>query len=109
MGGYVESQNVSKNKDTERITDYRRTFRQIHTKIRSIDKLDPSASFDEFSKILFIKIINDKISEDEQLTIERIKTYGTAKSQSKYIDEWFQSKVKEHYPGIFSLLAKMPG
>ena len=51
----------SKKVDAEKskIVDYRRLFRQIHTKIRSIDKLDPSASFDEFSKILFIKIIND--------------------------------------------------
>lgn len=94
------SNNLSK--DSDSVTDYRRTFRQIHTKIRSIDKLDPSASFDEFSKILFIKIINDVVSSEEQLTIDRIKAFGTIKSQSKYIDDWFQNKVKEHYPGIFA-------
>lgn len=94
------SNNFSKESDS--VTDYRRTFRQIHTKIRSIDKLDPSASFDEFSKILFIKIINDIVPIEEQLTIDRIKAFGTTKSQSKYIDEWFQNKVKEHYPGIFA-------
>ena len=85
-----------------KIVDYRRLFRQIHTKIRSIDKLDPSASFDEFSKILFVKIINDKIPEEERLTPERIKVFGTTKEQSNYIDTWFQKKVKEHYPGIFA-------
>lgn len=89
-----------KEKDT--ITDYRRMFRQIHTKIRSIDKLDPSASFDEFSKILFIKIINDIVNDDEKLTVKRIEAFGTTKSQSKYIDEWFQEKVKQYYPGIFA-------
>lgn len=105
IDSYKEGQEIKEqktHKETDSITDYRRTFRQIHTKIRSIDKLDPSASFDEFSKILFIKIINDIVAEEEQLTTSRIRTYGTTKSQSKYIDEWFQSKVKEHYPGIFA-------
>ena len=88
--------------EKSKIVDYRRLFRQIHTKIRSIDKLDPSASFDEFSKILFIKIINDKIPAEERLTPERIKVFGTTKEQSNYVDTWFQKKVKEHYPGIFA-------
>ncbi len=87
---------------TKQIVDYRRLFRQIHTKIRSIDKLDPSASFDEFSKVLFIKIINDIVPAEEQLTSQRIRVYGNTKSQSKYIDEWFQEKVKKYYPGIFA-------
>ncbi len=88
-------------KQSSQVVDYRRLFRQIHTKIRSIDKLDPSASFDEFSKVLFIKIINDKIGDGERLTSERIKVYGNPKSQSKYVDEWFREKVNEYYPGIF--------
>lgn len=88
--------------EKSRITDYRRLFRQIHTKIRSVDKLDPSASFDEFSKILFIKIINDIIEEAERLTPERIRLYGSQKAQAKYIDDWFREHVKEYYPGIFA-------
>ena len=105
--GYIESNIIgfdSKKVDLEKskIVDYRRLFRQIHTKIRSIDKLDPSASFDEFSKILFIKIINDKIPAEERLTPERIKVFGTTKEQSNYVDTWFQKKVEEHYPGIFA-------
>lgn len=88
--------------EKNRVTDYRRLFRQIHTKIRSMDKLDPSASFDEFSKILFIKIINDIIGEEERLTPERIRVYGSVKAQAKYIDDWFKEKVKEYYPGIFA-------
>ena len=85
-----------------KVVDYRRLFRQIHTKIRSMDKLDPSASFDEFSKVLFIKIINDIITEEDRLTSQKIKIIGNTKSQSKYIDDWFQVKVKEYYPGIFA-------
>lgn len=88
--------------EKNRITDYRRLFRQIHTKIRSIDKLNPLTSFDEFSKILFIKIINDIIDEDERLTPQRIRLYGSTKAQAKYIDDWFQEKVREYYPGIFA-------
>lgn len=92
---------VSK-REKNKITDYRRMFRQIHTKIRSIDKLDPSAAFDEFSKILFIKIINDIVTEEERLTVDRIEAFGTVKSKTEYIDKWFQEMVKKHYPGIFA-------
>lgn len=105
LSAYTQLQTPTKSgtdKQTKHITDYRRLFRTIHTEIRSIDKLDPSSSFDEFSKVLFIKIINDKIPESEQLTVKRIENFGTPKSQSKYIDSWFQEKVKEYYPGIFS-------
>lgn len=94
------------------VTDYRRLFRQIHTKIRSMDKLDPSASFDEFSKILFIKIINDRIPEEARLTVERIQVYGTTQAQTKYIDDWFHANVEAYYPGIFAdneKIAASPG
>ncbi|MDQ0359971.1 N-6 DNA methylase [Breznakia pachnodae] len=93
--------------DSPKIVDYRRTFRVIHTKIRSIDKLDPSSAFDEFSKVLFIKIINDSLSDDEQLTIERIKAMGVIKAQSEFVDKWFQEKVSSYYPGIFAINTKI--
>ena len=92
----------SKQKVMTKIVDYRRTFRSIHTKIRSIDKLDPSASFDEFSKVLFIKIINDNLSDDEKLTVSKINAMKVIKDQSTLIDKWFQEKVQKHYPGIFA-------
>lgn len=85
----------SNGKEKNKITNYRRMFRQIHTKIRSIDKLDPSAAFDEFSKILFIKIINDIVKENERLTVARIEAFGTVKSRAEYIDKWFQEMVKK--------------
>ena len=96
------NQKVVSKKEKNKITDYRRMFRQIHTKIRSIDKLDPSAAFDEFSKILFIRIINDIVTEEERLTVDRIETFGTVKHKTEYIDKWFQEMVKKHYPGIFA-------
>lgn len=89
---------ITENKNI--IRDYRKTFRKIHTRIRSLDKLDPSSSFDEFSKALFIKIINDKISEKDRLTSEVINKLAT-KNKAKYIDDWFNDQVNEHYPGIF--------
>lgn len=85
-----------------KITDYRRLFHQIHTQIRSIDKLDPSASFDEFSKVLFIKIINDIIPENDRITPDKIRVLSSPKIQQNYADSWFQEKVKEFYPGIFA-------
>ena len=88
--------------DKPKVTNYRRTFRSIHTKIRSIDKLDPSASFDEFSKVLFIKIINDKLNKKDQLTPEKVEIIGSKSDQIAFVDKWFQDKVKTFYPGIFS-------
>ncbi|HHB0523079.1 TPA: N-6 DNA methylase [Staphylococcus aureus] len=88
--------------DRPKITNYRRTFRSIHTKIRSLDKLDPSSSFDEFSKVLFIKIINDMLPTEQQLNKERIEAWNLKVDQMNYIDKWFQDKVKTFYPGIFS-------
>ncbi len=94
---------VCENKENKtKITDYRRLFRQIHTKIRSIDKLDPTASFDEFSKVLFIKIINDVLEQKgDKLTVERINCYDNEKSKKFYINTWFKEKISEFYPGIF--------
>ncbi|MGM0220179.1 N-6 DNA methylase [Enterococcus sp. AZ126] len=87
--------------DKPQVINYRRTFRSIHTKIRSIDKLDPSASFDEFSKVLFVKIINDRLDPEEQLTIEKIELLNTNHYQTSFVDKWFQDKVQQYYPGIF--------
>lgn len=107
-------------KKNSTIKDYRRTFREIHTKIRSSEKLDPGNSFDEFSKLLFIKIINEKDSDDA-LTREKVEVFEPAnyeelknnsnknisklnnieKRKLKFINEWFQRKVKEYYPEIF--------
>lgn len=108
-------------KKTSTIKDYRRTFREIHTKIRSSEKLDPGNSFDEFSKLLFIKIINEK-DKDDSLTREKVKVYeptnyeelkisstknntqlnAIEKRKMNFINEWFQRKVKEYYPEIFN-------
>lgn len=85
-----------------KIINYRKTFRNIHTKIRSIDKLDPSASFDEFSKVLFIKIINDRLQEEEQLTVKKIENYKVTKYQQSFVNQWFREQVKSYYPGIFA-------
>lgn len=95
-GNFIEPQ---KNKT---VTNYRRLFRQIHTKIRSIDKLDPTSSFDEFSKVLFIKIINDIVPDSEKLTTQKIEVWNTKKEKTEYVDKWFQEKVKKYYPGIFA-------
>ncbi|MGB2525193.1 N-6 DNA methylase [Leuconostoc suionicum] len=84
------------------VTNYRRTFRSIHNTIRSIDKLDPTSSFDEFSKALFINIINDKVDDNEKLTSTKLKNLGNSSTQESFATTWFQNKVAKFYPGIFS-------
>ena len=103
----IEKKDSNKDNDNEnylnrdKITNYRSLFRKIHTQIRSLDKLDPTNSFDEFSKVLFIKIINDKINDKDKLTIEKINVFGTDKEKKEYIDRWFKEKIQEYYADIF--------
>lgn len=82
--------------------DYRKTFRKIHSLIRSIDKLDPTSSFDEFSKILFVQIINDvKLEDKDKLTVKKIESLGTDNQKRNYINTWFADAVEQYYPEIF--------
>lgn len=85
------------------VINYRRTFHKIHTYIRSIDKLDPSASFDEFSKVLFVKIVNDKLKPSERLTIKQIDAFDNESSRKNVINNWFEKQVSNsHYQDVFS-------
>lgn len=93
---------VLKQDEVKKKNDYRKTFRKIHSLIRSIDKLDPTASFDEFSKILFIQIINDvKLKDEQKLTVKKIESLGSENQKRNYINTWFNDAVEKYYPEIF--------
>lgn len=91
----------------ERIKDYRRFFRKIHNAIRDRDHLDPSAAFDELSKLLFLKAAEDEWRQTAQskpvLTPEEIREWeslGRGKARG-LVNEWFQAATEELFPGIF--------
>lgn len=94
--------NTLSKEEVKKKNDYRKTFRKIHSLIRSVDKLDPTASFDEFSKILFIQIINDvKLKDEQKLTVQKIESLGTENQKRNYINTWFNDAVEKYYPEIF--------
>jgi type I restriction enzyme M protein len=93
--------------DVEKIKDYRRFFRKIHSAIRDRDKLDPAAAFDELSKLLFLKAAEDewrlKAKSKPVLTAEKILEWESlGKGRAKgIVNEWFQAATEELFPGVF--------
>jgi type I restriction enzyme M protein len=96
--------------DESKIRDFRRFFRKIHNIIRDNDKLDPSASFDEFSKILFLKASEErgKSSSLTKLTLEKIEEMEKEPGDTgEKINSWFQSITQQFYPNVFEKETKL--
>lgn len=102
-----EPENALHVPDVEKIKDYRRFFRKIHSAIRDRDKLDPAAAFDELSKLLFLKAAEDewrlKAKSKPVLTAEKIEEWESlGKGRAKgIVNEWFQAATDELFPGVF--------
>lgn len=103
----AEPENVVALPDSEEIRSYRRFFRRIHNAIRDRDKLDPTAAFDELSKILFLKAAEDGRRREDMsrpvLTPAEIRKWdalgpGRAK---KFVNDWFQAATAELFPDVF--------
>lgn len=82
--------------------DFIRCLSICHNIIRNNDKLSPEASFDEISKILFIKMMYEsKPSNDQELTFtlsefeKEERAYSKSKTGS-FIDYLFESVKKEY-------------
>lgn len=90
------------------ITNYRSFFKGLHDIIRDREKLDPAKSFDELSKLLFIKIAE---SEKGQvlLTPQKIEEFEKidAEQANTYIQSVFQDAVKKIFPDVFDLSEKI--
>jgi len=89
----------------DKIKDFRRFFRNIHNLIRDGDKLDPSAAFDELSKLLFLKFAEEewKIRKkvNSFLSIQKIEEFNQIGKGVSYVNEWFANAVQEFYPEVF--------
>lgn len=97
---YINTKDIKSNE----IKDYRRFFRSIHNIIRDNEKLDPTSSFDEFSKILYLKIaseqyIKDK-DEDNYFKIENFKNVPKQDPMG-LINKYFQDAMQHYYNSIF--------
>jgi len=103
----TEPANLIAPPDENKIKDYRRFFRKIHSVIRDRDRLDPAAAFDELSKLLFLKAAEDEWRQRAKskpvLTPEKIEEWealGTGSAEA-FVNEWFHSATDELFPGVF--------
>ena len=92
------------NESTSEITDYRRFFRSIHNIIRDNEKLDPLGCFDEFSKILYLKMADnlyrtEKIKE-KYFDLKAFKNVP-GKDAMELVNEWFNKAMKHYYTDVF--------
>lgn len=79
-------------------------LRKIHSDIRDIDKLDPTSAFDEWSKLLFLKINEEKWTKEHdgnrRLSYSRFKEEQINENAMQYISGLFK-RTCEQYPNIF--------
>lgn len=73
--------------------DFTRLLNKCHNIIRNNDKLSPEASFDEISKILFMKIMYER-NPDKEL----IFTWDTFLLKERYYKEKIEPSFKEENP-----------
>lgn len=92
------------------IVDYRRFFRSIHNIIRDNEKLDLLACFDEFSKILYLMMADEKYRGEglERQYFEISRFEGVPDHDPmEMINEWFQAAMKHYYNEVFDEIPKI--
>ncbi|MCX8130888.1 MAG: N-6 DNA methylase [Clostridia bacterium] len=91
--------------DQEKIRDFRRFFRSIHSIIRDREKLDPATCFDELSKLLFLKAAEEermsKGDSNSVLTIEVLNELEKLGVGIKYINDKINESIKQVFPDVF--------
>lgn len=90
----------SKNKQAQ---DFSTTLKRIHKNIRDTDKLDPTGAFDGWSKLLFMKIYEEKWTEKHGIVRFDYETFKNEKKKGKaesYINDTFM-ETKKAFPKIF--------
>ncbi|TAE02872.1 MAG: hypothetical protein EAZ97_02150 [Bacteroidetes bacterium] len=111
LSAIIEKPNIPAQPNQEQIKDFRRFFRTIHNFIRDGDKLDPSAAFDELSKVLFLKFAEEEWLKQNKnanmLSIEKISEYEMLGKGVGYVNDWFEKAVKEFYPEVFESNTKI--
>lgn len=83
--------------------DFSTTLKRIHKEIRDTDKLDPTGAFDGWSKLLFMKIYEEKWTEKNGIIRFDYETFKNEKKKGKaesYINDTFL-ETKKAFPKIF--------
>lgn len=99
------SSEVSRHVIQDQSDSFSTLLKQIHQDIRDIDKLDPTSAFDEWSKLLFMKINEEKWTREHngisRLSYAKFKEEVTNENGVQFISMTFD-RTRESYPNIFS-------
>lgn len=90
--------------DVEKIKDYRRFFKGLHGVIRDGDKLDPTAAFDELSKMLLLSAADEALQiakpQHKKLADADVKNWAdtSADVAKKNLNTHFNAVVRQAFP-----------
>jgi len=95
---------------TPDLTELRGVFKQAHNLIRRKQKIGPKKAFYEFTKLLFVKMNEDKIIEEEiaqgkNITINDFKFSTKAIEQNNNID-WINTLFQKYRDNLENQVAK---
>jgi type I restriction enzyme M protein len=87
------------------VENVRSLFKSVHNIIWKADKLNPSAAFFEFVKLMFVKMYQDRrIHSDDELS-EMIHKHGRVpSSEVKFSVQWIESLEDSHENPVDALL-----
>ena len=98
-----ESQ-ISANVISEQSENFSELLKDIHQIIRDTDKLDPTAAFDGWSRLLFMKIYEEQWTKDNggkvRFSYSEFKKQREIDKGDSYIKNTFETTCAE-YPNIF--------
>ena len=98
-----ESQ-ISPNLISEQSDSFSSMLKDIHQDIRDTDKLDPTGAFDGWSKLLFMKIYEEKWSKEndgiQRFNYKKFKEECKVKRGETFINSTFKTTCDE-FPNIF--------
>jgi type I restriction enzyme M protein len=82
--------------------EFAKLLHKCHNIIRNNDKLSPEASFDEISKILFLKIMYEKSPDEDMLIFSKQKVKKEMELHQRRIDRRETSKtyLEEKFDGV---------
>ncbi len=106
----IENEVLDNQNNSNEITDYRRFFRSIHNIIRDNEKLDPASCFDEFSKILYLKMADEQYRHDKEkdnyFDLNKFKNVPRQEPM-KLINDWFEDAMKHYYSDVFEEIPEL--
>ena len=89
---------------SEQSENFSELLKNIHQIIRDTDKLDPTAAFDGWSRLLFMKIYEEQWTKDNsgkvRFNYSEFKKQRELQKGESYIKDTFETTCKE-YPNIF--------